>query len=121
MGIDSTLHAPWSFTLHTSVQREIPGHLTIEVGYVGRFMHDQLMQIDAGGWAINFQDTASGQSWKEMAQTIRAYHDAGIDPRVVRTNPGLVQTIPFIENMMPALKDLYFPGSATANYYDLIW
>ena len=39
------------------------------------------MQIDAGGWAILFKDPKSGQIWKEMAQTMRGYHDAGIDPQ----------------------------------------
>jgi hypothetical protein len=121
MGIATDLHAPWSFTINTSIQREIPGRMTVEFGYVGRWMHDQLMQIDAGGWAINFMDPNVNQTWKQMAQTIRTYHDAGVDPRAVRTNPDLVPTIPFIEDMMPAMKDLYFPGSATANYYDLIW
>jgi hypothetical protein len=39
----------------------------------------------------------------------------------VRANPGLVTPLPWIENMAPALANMFFPGSATANYYDLIW
>jgi hypothetical protein len=56
-----------------------------------------------------------------MATQIRRYHDAGVDPTAIRTNPNLVAPIPFIESMMPGLTNLYFPGSATANYYNLIW
>lgn len=121
MGIATDLHSPYSFNANFSVARSLVGGMTAEVGYVGRWSRDLLMQIDAGGWAIQFQDQGSGQTWKEMANTIRSIHDAGITPAAVRANPALAGTIPFIENMMPALANLYFPGSATANYFDLIW
>lgn len=121
MGIDTDLHAPYSFNANFSVAREMKGGLTFEAGYVGRWSRDQLMQLDAGGWAINMLDPASGQTWKQAAKQIRSVWDAGITPAQVRANPSLVQDIPWIENWAPALKNLYFPGSATANYYDLIW
>jgi hypothetical protein len=79
------------------------------------------MQIDAGGWAILFKDPASGMTWKQMAQLMRGYHDAGIETSAVRANPSLIPVNPFIESMMPALANNYFPGSATANYFDLLW
>jgi hypothetical protein len=95
--------------------------MTVEAGYVGRWSRDILMQIDAGGWAILFKDPSSGITWKQMAQQMRGYHDAGVDPGAVRTNPSLIPMNPFIENMAPALANLYFAGSASANYYDLLW
>jgi len=121
MGIDSTLHTPYSIATNLSVARELKGGVSVEVGYIGRISRETLMQIDAGGWAILFKDPTSGLTWKDMAQTMRAHHDAGIDPRALRLNPGLIPANPFIENMFPGLRDLYFPGSATANYYDLLW
>ena len=121
MGIDSTLHTPRSWNANVSVARELRGGLTAEVGYVGRWGRDLLMQTDAGGWAILFKDPASGQTWKEMATAVRAIRDAGITPGQVRLNPSLVTPLPWIENMAPALANMFFPGSATANYYDLIW
>jgi hypothetical protein len=121
MGIASDLHAPYAFNANVSVARPLRGGMTVEAGYIGRWGRDSLMQIDAGGWAVLFRDPATGQSWKEMAQAIRGYRDAGVDPTAIRTNPGLVAPIPFIESMMPRLANLYFPGSATANYYNLIW
>lgn len=121
MGIDSTLHAPYSFNANVSVARELRGGLSAEVGYMGRWSRDLLMQTDAGGWSILFKDQASGQTWKEMAHAIRAIHDAGITPAQVRANPSLVTPIPWIENQAPALANMFFSGSATANYYDLIW
>ena len=62
--------------------------MTVEVGYVGRWGRDLLMQIDAGGWAILFKDPTSGQTWKEMASAMRAIHDAGIDAAAGSRQPG---------------------------------
>lgn len=121
MGIDTTLHAPYSFNANFSVARELRGGMSVEVGYIGRWSKDLLMQTDAGGWAILFTDPASGQTWKEMAQTIRGVWDSGITPAMVRANPSLITPQPWLENMVPALANMFFPGSATANYYDLIW
>jgi hypothetical protein len=121
MGIATDLHTPYSIAMNMSVTREAPGGMTVEAGYIGRFSRESLMQIDAGGWAILFKDPSSGQTWKQMAQTMRGYHDAGIDPRAVRTNPALIPINPFVENMFPGLANHYFPGSASANYYDLLW
>ena len=121
MGIDTTLRAPRSLAANLSVSREIKWGNTLEVGYIGRSSRDLLMQTDAGGWAIQLVDPASGQTWKEMAWAIRDIRDSGITPAQVRANPSLVAPIPWIENMAPALRNLYFPGSASANYYDLVW
>jgi hypothetical protein len=121
MGIDTTLHTPYSFNANLSVARELRGGMSVEAGYIGRWSKDLLMQTDAGGWAILLKDPASGQTWKQMAQAVRGIHDAGITTTQVRANPSLVAPLPWIENMMPALANMFFPGSATANYYDLIW
>ncbi|HYR89837.1 MAG TPA: carboxypeptidase-like regulatory domain-containing protein [Terriglobia bacterium] len=121
MGISTDLHTPYSMVFNMSVAREIPGGLTVEASYAGRLSRGLLMQIDAGGWALQFKDPKSGITWKEMAKLMRGYHDAGIDPRAVATNPGLIPLNPFVENLFPALTNNYFAGSATANYYNLLW
>ena len=121
MGIATDLHTPYSLVFNMSLARELPGGLTVEASYAGRLSRSLLMQIDAGGWAILFEDPKSGITWKQMAQTMRGYHDAGIDPKAVVTNPGLIPLNAFVEDMFPALKDNYFPGSASANYYNLLW
>jgi hypothetical protein len=122
MGIATDLHAPYNFNMNVSVARELPGGLTVEVGYIGRKGRDILMQVDAtGGWGIHFRDPASGQSWYEMSQIMRDYWwSAGLTPQMVRANPNLIAPVPFIESMYPGLANLYFPGSASANYFDLL-
>ena len=121
MGISSDLRTPYSIVMNASIARELPGGMTVEVGYAGRLSRKLLMQIDSGGWALLFTDPKSGTTWKQMAATMRQYHDGGLDPRAVQANPSMIPLNPFVENTMAGLKDLYFPGSATANYYQLLW
>ncbi|MFN0101924.1 MAG: hypothetical protein ACKV2U_07520 [Bryobacteraceae bacterium] len=121
MGMSTDLRTPYSYVMNASLTRPLPGGMTIEVGYAGRLSRKLLMQIDAGGWALQYTDPKSRQTWKEMAAQIRGLKDGGLDPRAVRPNPGLVPAIPFIENIWPGLKDHYIPGGASANYYHLIW
>lgn len=121
MGISTDLRTPYSYVMNASFARELPGGMTMEVGYAGRLSRKLLMQIDAGGWALLHKDLKSGQNWKEMAAQMRGLRDAGVDPRAVQTNPGLVPMSPFVENIWPGLKDHFFPGSASANYYQLLW
>jgi hypothetical protein len=122
MGIASDLHAPRSYNFNVSVSRELPKGMTFEAGYIGRWGRDLLMQVDAtGGWGIYFTDPQSGMNWHTMSAMMRNYHDAGITTASVRTNPGLIPLNPWVENLLPAMKNLYFQGSASANYYDLLY
>jgi hypothetical protein len=121
MGIASDLRTPYSVLLNASYARELPGGITMEVGYAGRLSRKLLMQIDAGGWALLFKDPKSGIVWKDMAREMRNHWNAGIDPRAVASNPGLIPMNAFIENQMAGLTNFYFPGSASANYYNLLW
>ena len=121
MGISTDLKTPYSFVVNFSMARELPGGLTVEAGYAGRFARKLLMQIDAGGYSILMKDNKSGLTWKQMAAEMRNHYNSGVDPRAIANNPGRIPLNPFIENMMPGLTNAYFPGSATANYYNLLW
>jgi hypothetical protein len=121
MGISTDLKTPYSIVMNFSSARELPGGVALEIGYAGRLGRGLLMQTDAAGWALNFKDPDSGITWKQMAQEMRGHWDAGVQPRNVRTNPGLIPTNAFAEKYFANLANLYFPGSASANYYDLLW
>ncbi|MEJ7604781.1 MAG: hypothetical protein WKF37_00560 [Bryobacteraceae bacterium] len=121
VGIDSGLRAPYSILLNASYARELPGKLTMEVGYVGRLSRKNLVQVDTFQALTRFKDTTSGQDWSQMSGLLRDAFDRGITPDMVRANPGSLATQPWIENLAPGLKDNFFPGSATANYFDLVY
>ena len=119
MGITSDLKTPYAYVVNASVARPLPAGMTVEVGYQGRFSHRLLMQIDMGGVNWNFKDPKSGMTLAQSEKFNRDLYNNGITPNAVKGNPSLVPTNPFVENYFPGLKDLYFPGSASANYFYL--
>lgn len=121
IGIHPGLVAPYSFLLNASYARELPGKLTMEVGYVGRLSRKNLLQADTFQPLTRFKDPASGQTWQQMSGLLRDAFDRGVTPAAVRANPSLVGAQPWIENLAPGMSGFYFPGSATANYYNMVY
>ena len=121
VGIDPTLRAPYSFLLNASYARELPGRVTVEVGYAGRLSRKNLLQVDTFQPLTRFKDAKSGQDWAQASGLLRDAFEKGITPAMVKANPAVLGTQPWFENLTPGLKDSRFPGSATANYYDLVY
>jgi hypothetical protein len=121
VGIDPNLAAPYSFLLNASYAREMKGKLTLEVGYVGRLSRKSLLQVDTFQPLTRFKDPKSGQNWSQASGILRDAFERGLTPAQVRANPSLLGTVPWFENMVPGMKDYTFAGSATANYYNLVY
>ena len=121
LGISPDLKPPYSYLLNASFAREIPGKMTIEVGYAGRLSHRLLMQGDVYTPLEYFKDPKSGITWQQNATQVRGLFDGGLTPTAVQANPNLVPTLPFVENMWPGLKNADFPGSASANYFNCVY
>lgn len=121
LGMFSDLKTPYSVLLNLNYAREVKGGQTIEIGYVGRLSRKNLIQGDIFTPMSRYKDPKSGQTWLEMAKTTRDLYEGGLTPAQVAANPSRMSTIPFIENVFPGLKDYYFPGSATANYFNHIY
>ncbi len=116
-GIYPNLKSPYSFLMTASFAREIPGKLTLEVGYNGRFSRRLLLQGDVYTPLENFRDPQSGQTWLQAMTELRNLNNAGVTYQALQTNPSLVPNIPFIQDLFPALTNFYIPGSASANYF----
>lgn len=121
MGISPNLKPPYSYVLNASFARELPGKTTMEIGYTGRLSQRLLMEGDVYTPLEYFKDPKSGITWEQNANTVRKLYDGGLTPAQVQANPGLVPTLPFVENMWPGLKDTDFPGSASANYFSCVY
>ncbi|HXI38639.1 MAG TPA: carboxypeptidase regulatory-like domain-containing protein [Bryobacteraceae bacterium] len=117
LGISPDLRAPYSYLLNASFARELPGKLTMEIGYVGRLSHKLLLEGDIFTPLEHFKDPMSGETWIQSATAVRQLNNSGLTPGAVQANPSLVPTNPFVESMFPALTNFYFPGSASANYF----
>jgi hypothetical protein len=116
-GISSNLKPPYAYILNASFAREIPGGMTIEVGYAGRLSHRLLMEGDVYTPLEYFKDPKSGITWEQNAGKVRALLDSGLTVNQVKANPSLVPTLPFVEDMWPTLANVDVTGSASANYF----
>lgn len=117
LGMFSDLKTPYSVVLNLNYARELKGGQTFEIGYAGRLSRKTLIQGDIFTPLTGFKDTKSGTTWLQMATQTRNLFEGGLTPAAVQRNPGAMTAIPFVENVFPGLKDYYFPGSATANYF----
>jgi hypothetical protein len=120
-GIAPNLKPPYSYLLNASFAREIPGKMTIEVGYTGRLSHRLLMEGDVYTPLEYFKDPKSGITWEQNANIVRKLFDSGITPAMVQKNPSLIPNLPFVEDIWPGLKNVDFTGSASANYFNCVY
>ena len=66
-GIDQSLKTPYSYALDLSIQRQLPGKMTLDVAYVGHFAH-RLLVLDDVAEPMNLVDPASGISYFQAAK-----------------------------------------------------
>ena len=116
-GISPNLKPPYAYVFSASFAREIPGGMTLEIGYAGRLSHRLLMEGDVYTPLEYFKDPKSGVTWEQNAAKVRALFDSGLTVNQVKANPSSVPTLPFVENMWPSLANVDVPGSASANYF----
>ncbi|MBC7927715.1 MAG: carboxypeptidase regulatory-like domain-containing protein [Bryobacteraceae bacterium] len=121
LGIDPGLKAPYSMLLNASYARELKGKVTLEVGYAGRLSRASLLQVDTFQPLTRFKDARSGQDWAQASGVLRDAFERGLTPAQLRANPALLPAQPWFENLAPGLRDSAYPGSATANYFDLVY
>jgi hypothetical protein len=130
LGISPDLKTPYSIILNADYSRQLPGKVTMEIGYVGRLSRRLLMEGDVYTPLENYKDPGSGVTWQQNAQTVYnlanslakaagvPYNNAAaLIAQQVMNNSGLVPNLPFVNNVWPGYKNFYFPGSASANYF----
>ncbi|HTA45982.1 MAG TPA: TonB-dependent receptor [Bryobacteraceae bacterium] len=130
LGISPDLKTPYSIVLNASFARELPGKVTMEIGYMGRLSRRLLMEGDVFTPLEEYKDPASGVTWQQNATTVynlanSLARQAGLPYNAaaayvaneVMNNPGLVPNLPFVNDIWPGYKNAYFPGSASANYF----
>ena len=130
LGISPDLKTPYSIILNADYSRELPGKITMEVGYIGRLSRRLLMEGDVYTPLENYKDPGSGITWQQNAMTVYnlanylakgagvPYNNAaGLIAQEVMNNPSLVPNLPFVNDVWPGYKNFYFPGSASANYF----
>jgi hypothetical protein len=130
LGISSNLKTPYSMVLNANFSRQLPGKITMELGYMGRLSRRLLMEGDVYTPLENYKDPKSGITWQQNAMQVYnlfnslakaaglpANSATGAVANEVASNPSLVPNLPFVNNIWPGYQNAYFTGSASANYF----
>lgn len=116
-GVSSDLQAPYSYVLNANYARPVGHGMSIELGYIGRMAHRGILQQDMGQPLTLFKDKASGQTWSQASTVLSNLYNSGLTPAQVKANPSLVPEQGFFTNIFPGAKNMYIPGSASANFF----
>ncbi|WP_233581080.1 hypothetical protein [Acidipila sp. EB88] len=112
-GIDNRLKTPYSEVMDASVQRQVPGGMTVELDYIGRLGRHLLQQLDLTQ-PVDLVDPQGGGDYFGAGTALSKAVDAnGGDPN------AQVAAIPYFEHMFNYLAT---PGqSATQFIYTNEW
>ena len=75
-GIDQSLKTPYSYAVDFSIQRQLPGRMTLDVAYVGHFAH-RLLVLDDVASPLNLVDPKSGIDYFSAAKRLSQLWRAG--------------------------------------------
>jgi len=112
--VDNNLRTPYSMNLTLGIQRELPGRMIADIGYVGTLGRKLMVKPDLGQFYGLFTDKASGQNfWGAYGELVKNYQGPDpYNPIVDPYNLKAVSTIPniaFFDNVMPNLPN-YLAG-----------
>jgi hypothetical protein len=124
-GIQSDLKAPYEYVLNATYAKPLSKGLTLELGYIGRMGHRQIVQQDFGQPLEDFKDPVSGETLSQAGAAFANIYNSMIASGMsasqvgaaVKANPGLIPLQPFVQNVFPGIKNYLIPGSASANFF----
>ncbi|HLK33833.1 MAG TPA: hypothetical protein VKT29_12135, partial [Terriglobales bacterium] len=76
-GIDQSLRTPYSYAADFSIERQLPGRMTLDIGYVGHFAH-RLMVLDDIATPMDLVDPKTGIDYFTAASRLSQMWRAGV-------------------------------------------
>jgi hypothetical protein len=70
-----------------SIQRELPGKMLLEVGYVGRLARNLFMNIDLNAIPYMFTPKGTNQSFAQAFDAVATQLQSGVNPNAVAVQP----------------------------------
>lgn len=70
--LDPNIKDPYNHAIDFSIQRELPGNMTIEVGYIGRYARNLYQNLNLNSSPYFFKDKASGQGFSQAFDVVAA-------------------------------------------------
>jgi hypothetical protein len=121
--VDPGLRTPYSIHFNADIQRELPHHVVVDVGYVGTLGRRLLGKIDYGQF-LDIRDPKSGMdmstAFRQLMKIANLTPQNNATPSIDPTKASQVATIqdiPFFNNMMPNMPtfaDQFYPGEGLA-------
>ncbi|CAN5323144.1 hypothetical protein BH20ACI2_BH20ACI2_11380 [soil metagenome] len=119
------MRSPSTTHLNFSYQRELPGKVTLDIGYVGTRGRNLLAKADVAQFYGDLRDPISGQTLNQAYRLIAGLIGPDpFNPRIDPNDPEALATIgniPFFQNMMPNMPNAgFFPDpslSPTQAFY----
>lgn len=94
--VDPGIQDPHNHAINFTIQRELPGNMLFEIGYIGRFARNLYQNVNLNSAPIFHKDKASGQRFAEAFDAVaKALRPGG---------SGVVTPQPWFENQL-------FPGA----------
>ncbi|HXG65926.1 MAG TPA: carboxypeptidase regulatory-like domain-containing protein, partial [Blastocatellia bacterium] len=85
--VDPGIDDPYNHALNFTIQRDLPGRMLLEVGYVGRFARNLYQNVNLNSAPIFFKDQRSGQRFAEAFDAVAAQLRSGVAPTAVTPQP----------------------------------
>jgi Carboxypeptidase regulatory-like domain len=122
--VDPGLRTPYSIHFNADIQRELPHHFLLDVGYIGTLGRRLLGKVDFAQY-LDIRDTKSGEdmwtAYRQIAKLANMTPQNDATPQINPTSLSALATIPdipFFNDMlpnMPAFADAWYPGNGYAN------
>ena len=93
--VDPTIEVGENHSIDVTLQRELPGNMLLEVGFVGRYARKLPQSMSFGQVPYMHVDTASGQTFAQAFDAVAAELRRGVLPANVSTQP-------WFENQSPS-------------------
>lgn len=106
--VDPNFKVGKSYSFDFTVQRELPGNMLMELGYIGRMGRDLPNSVDFDSSPYKFLDKTSGQTFAQAFQAVEKQLAAGVAPTAV-TNQA------WFENQLPGVNALAVNAGGCAN------
>lgn len=104
--LDPSFKVGRSYSTDFTIQRELPGNMLLEVGYIGRLGRDLPNSFDFDSSPYMFKDTASGQSFAQAFDNVEAQLASGVKANQLAPQP-------WFEDQLPGLSTLTFKGACS--------
>lgn len=104
--LDPSFKVGRSYSTDFTIQRELPGNMLMEVGYIGRLGRNLPNSFDFDSSPYMLKDTASGQTFAQAFDSVEAQLKSG-------TKANQLAPQPWFEDQLPGLSALTFKGACS--------